>query len=369
MFTTQGSGSLPELIAAMPRRDGTHTATRLSKLVQTGRALRVRRGVYIRPQAWLEGKPWQRYRIAVAATALASDPIFCRETALLLHQVPLVRIPGTVRARTTRSGGSGHVAVPSLTGQLSTGQFLELYERQHHATAAPGVHRMRNTRTQLLHPPRLAGLSRTSMMEGLRDGSLPLHEVSLESNSAMGVKGPARYRVEPLELALVDTVGTMPFDEAVVALDWIKAQRSLDVEPWCEYFASGATQRRWQRAWEFASPHSESVGESRSRALMDELGFAAPGLQQTISTDRSTYRVDFCWNDDGVIGEFDGRVKYVDDAVLNGRDPREVLFEEKQREDALRRAGWIVVRWTWADLENPARFAALLQQAGVSLLR
>lgn len=44
--------------------------------------------------------------------------------------------------------------------------------------------------------------------------------------------------------------------------------------------------------------------------------------------------------------EFDGAVKYAD-------GDRRVLFDEKRREDALRRAGWVVVRLVWTDLSDP----------------
>lgn len=206
-------------------------------------------------------------------------------------------------------------------------------------------------------------------MEGVRDGSLPLHEVSLTPTAAMGVRGPERYRVEPLELALLDTASQMPFDEAVTVLDWAKAQGDLDLEPWLQYLVSGRMQRRWERAWEFSTGLSESPGESRSRALIEELGFARPTLQVVISTDRGTFRTDFCWERDRVLGEFDGRVKYYDDAALDGRDPKDVLFQEKQREDALRREGWTVVRWTWEDLNQPTRLAGYLKRAGVRLRR
>lgn len=55
-----------------------------------------------------------------------------------------------------------------------------------------------------------------------------------------------------------------------------------------------------------------------------------------------------------VLVEFDGAVKYAD---------ARALFEEKQREDALRRAGWVVVRVVWSDLGDPARLRRRLQQA------
>lgn len=367
MKTTPAAETFPELIVATRCPDGTHTATSLSKQVRTGRALRVRRGIYIRAQDWIEASPWQRYRFAVAATALDSDPVFCRETALLLHGVPLLGVPAAVLARTMRRGGSGRAAVPPLTGRLRPEEFRRLYTQKHNVTGEVGVHLLRNVPQRLLRPPQLAGVSRPEMMVGLRTGSLPLHEVSAEPGPRMGVRGPVRFRAEPLELALIDAASRMPFDQAVMALDWAKAKRSLDLDPWLKYLSNGRMQRRWQRAWEFATPLSESPGESRSRALIEELGFARPALQTSITTDRGRFRVDFCWPEDGVVGEFDGRVKYFDEATLNGRDPKEVLFQEKQREDALRREGWTVVRWSWADLNDTARLVSSLRRAGVRL--
>lgn len=358
-----------ELTAAAQSRDGSHTGTQLARQVRAGQALRVRRGVYVDPEQWIEAMPWHRYQIAVAATALATDPIFCRETALLLHQVPLVRTPRGVLARTTRMNGTGRVPAPSLTGPLGAEEFRRLYRQQHPTMSDFPANRLRSVPTQLLYPPLSGGLSRPAALEGVRQGSLPLHEVRIEPAHRLRVRGPGAYRVEPLELALIDTVSRMPFAEAVVALDWIKANREVHLQPWLRYLSSGTKRGRWERAWDFATPHSESPGESRSRALMDELGFVIPAQQSVIETDSGAFRVDFCWAEDRVIGEFDGRVKYFDEATLNGRDPKEVLYQEKHREDALRRAGWIVIRWTWAVLNAPAGFAAYLKNAGVSLLR
>jgi hypothetical protein len=41
-----------------------------------------------------------------------------------------------------------------------------------------------------------------------------------------------------------------------------------------------------------------------------------------------------------------------------------VVVREKAREDLVRRlTGWICVRITWADLNDPARIAAMVRQA------
>jgi len=72
--------------------------------------------------------------------------------------------------------------------------------------------------------------------------------------------------------------------------------------------------------------------------------------------------VDFGWPAAGVVGEFDGRVKY-SRLVGPGLTPGEVVFREKRREDALRAAGMAVVRWTWEELTNFDPIAARLRRA------
>jgi very-short-patch-repair endonuclease len=57
-----------------------------------------------------------------------------------------------------------------------------------------------------------------------------------------------------------------------------------------------------------------------------------------------------------VLVEFDGATKYA-------AGDRRALFAEKQREDALRRAGWVVVRLVWADLDHPERVRNRVLQA------
>lgn len=126
--------------------------------------------------------------------------------------------------------------------------------------------------------------------------------------------------------------------------------------------------RAARRAVAFADPRSESVGESRSRVVLAAAGLPAPELQYDVYTsDRFLGRADFAYPDLGVLGEFDGRVKY-GELRAPGQDPADVLFAEKQREDALRDAGWQVVRWTWADLGTPhairERFARAFRRAG-----
>lgn len=115
----------------------------------------------------------------------------------------------------------------------------------------------------------------------------------------------------------------------------------------------------------FVDGRSESAGESLSRVRMRELGLPDPEPQREIR-DRNGFvgRVDFWWEEFGVIGEFDGRAKYgLDDEPSAAADR---LWREKLREDALRAAtGGTVVRWTWVDAWAGLPMGNRLRRAGL----
>jgi hypothetical protein len=97
---------------------------------------------------------------------------------------------------------------------------------------------------------------------------------------------------------------------------------------------------------------SQSPGESRCRCLFRMMGLPRPELQWPVhDTNGDLIGVtDFAWPARNVYGEFDGKVKY-GRLLRPGQSPGDVVFEEKKREDAIRRAtGGHVVRWTWSDL-------------------
>ena len=121
------------------------------------------------------------------------------------------------------------------------------------------------------------------------------------------------------------------------------------------------------RTMYYADALSESGGESMARAAMIELGFALPQLQVSFPRplDRNrSFRVDFLWTRlDGskVIGEFDGKQKYEDEAMRNGRTPLRVLADEQHRESQLTLLGMPIVRFSYGDILNANRFASLLK--------
>lgn len=112
---------------------------------------------------------------------------------------------------------------------------------------------------------------------------------------------------------------------------------------------------------EFVDPRAESPLESWSRGHMIVQGIPPPDLQREVrGADGRLYRVDFLWEEYGVIGEADGLGKYGTDPV----SVRRALAEERARHQALEAAGWIVVRWTWDELaRDPASVIARIRAA------
>ena len=115
--------------------------------------------------------------------------------------------------------------------------------------------------------------------------------------------------------------------------------------------------RRLARLMELVDPASESVGESRLRILMVGLGFRPRSQVEIRDEDGGLIgRVDFLVGE-RVVVEFDGLVKY------ESAEGRAALAREKAREERLTEAGYVVVRFVWADLDHPQRVMMRLARA------
>lgn len=93
-----------------------------------------------------------------------------------------------------------------------------------------------------------------------------------------------------------------------------------------------------------ASPLSESPLESLVRLRLHDAGFPPPTLQAPVAVPgrRVPYRVDMLWEDQKLVLEVDGRVKYTGDE----------LWREKRREQGLRSTGLRIERVIRADVER-----------------
>lgn len=106
-----------------------------------------------------------------------------------------------------------------------------------------------------------------------------------------------------------------------------------------------------------------SAGESLSRVQMFRLGLPRPRLQVKHEDDLGLIgHVDFDW--DGVVGEFDGKMKYRVPPDADPSEAAEIVWREKKREDRLR-IGSQVARWTWEIALHRDRLGAVLAAKGV----
>ena len=102
---------------------------------------------------------------------------------------------------------------------------------------------------------------------------------------------------------------------------------------------------RAERSLTHLSALRETALESASWAYFVRHGLPLPRMQVVIVDDGGNViaRVDFLWEEFGLVGECDGRIKYSD---------RDALYSEKRREDAIRQRGLGMVRWGSPDLTN-----------------
>ena len=142
-----------------------------------------------------------------------------------------------------------------------------------------------------------------------------------------------------------------------------------DLRGFADSFAHRPGSRTARLALRLADPATESPGESIVRVKCYRFGIPRPVAQYVVraSDGREVGRCDYCWPQYRHLGEFDGKVKYA--ALLRpGEDPSDVVFREKQREDALRAAGYGMSRWTWADLDR-VRVATTMARLKEALAR
>jgi hypothetical protein len=168
-----------------------------------------------------------------------------------------------------------------------------------------------------------------------------------------------------LERTVLDIARRQSFTHAVVVLDHVLRFDLLRREGLAGALEALGRVRGYRQAAAaiaFADRRAESPGESISRVTAHLLGVPAPELQHEFETPRGRFRTDFWWPDAGVIGEFDGRLKY--------DDPR-ALWDEKNREDALRRLPEVrgFARWTMREAADARALAAVLSAAGLPLFR
>lgn len=148
---------------------------------------------------------------------------------------------------------------------------------------------------------------------------------------------------------VVDSLRTDLLDAALMVGDAALRTGMIQPEDLCAVLADckgwpGITQARWRAL--LLDGRRETPLESASVAMFVELGLPLPVPQyEVVSRGRLVGRSDFAWVAQRVLGEADGRSKYVDD-LPGSPPPEERIWSERLRQDGLQEARWEVVRWT-----------------------
>lgn len=293
-------------------------ARRLLGAAKTGTLHRLRYAKYVEAETWVTLDSGEKHRLkmhAVNASAKHCAPICSGESAAILWGLPVAALPEHVQ-----------INISPGSGQRSAG----LARRRIFPTIEPG-------------PWEIDGLAVTGKIQTAVE--LALRQQFPSALAAMD----RLLNIEPL--------AAEQFSHPVLAPQVIEAILKLP---------SKTKMRRALAVVDLAVAESGSVGESISRANMHLAGLPTPTLQKRFDdTDGLIGYTDFDWQEFGVAGELDGRVKYRNPEYLRGRDPSEVVIAEKEREDRLRALGLTVVRWTWETANDPRRLATKLRAAGV----
>jgi hypothetical protein len=296
-----------------------------------GELVCLRRGFYFPTDAWAATDVWERLKLFSAALSLSSARVvLCLDTAALLWGYPLLFPPREI-----------HVAVESRGQVRTVGARSLLWPRA--VLESPRSHVPRGFTVRRMLLPDRQGVRRA---DGIR----------LTTRTQTLVDCAARDQF-PVAVAMLDAA-LRSGGAGRIGLDALRAAaHELPQE------------RDRQRALEvldFANPLSESPGESMSRAHMHLLGFEAPLLQHPLSDRHGEFaRADYYWPSVNVVGEFDGRSKYLRAAATDSRPIEDIVIEEKNRENRIRRTGADVARWDWAEAKDPRRLEAILLAAGV----
>ena len=277
---------------------------------QRGRYERLRPGVLVRPDALDGMHPGEQHHVLVRASAhrLRATDVVSHQSACAVLGLPLI---GTAPPKV-------HLADPTTTHTRVTAWFV-----RHGAQGrAPAV---------------------------------------LVDQQATPTTTAAR--------TAIDVAATRSLLEALPVVDAVLSRRLADREALDAELTSLVFARtKAGIAVGMGSALSGSPAESVCRVRFRELGAPEPVQQHVFARAGSaTAIVDFWFPDQGVVVEVDGRAKYEDPVLLDGRSTADAHWREKRREDFIRSFPEVraVLRLSWADLMQPDRVRAALRRAGV----
>lgn len=189
------------------------------------------------------------------------------------------------------------------------------------------------------------------------------HQASLREDEISLASGLV---VTSVPRTVIDLARTSPLEWGVIAADAALHLRLCTRDDLLDALGDARGRRAVSRAGRvvaFADARAESPLESVSRLTLSRCDVPEPVLQHPITLrGRLVATSDFAWLGERVVGECDGAAKY-GELLPQGKSAQEVVMAEKRREDLIREAGWLVVRWDWRTAWDQRRLAERLRSA------
>lgn len=206
-------------------------------------------------------------------------------------------------------------------------------------------------------------LTRLDARGGRKEAGINQHRGVLEDGDVVEIDG--LLVTSPTRTAL-DITTISPPESCVVSIndllhrqrtsaDGLRARYDAGIVNWPNTLSTDLVLRR-------CDERCESPGESRFWWFCHVNGLPMPVPQHEVPDPRrrKPWRLDFAWPALKLWIEFDGKGKYGADAATAAA----AVLDEKYREDRIRElTGWVCLRVTWADLENPQRLLERIRRA------
>lgn len=286
--------ALPQPFLRDEAADAGVSRHQLDRQVRRGVLTRVHRGLYAVTDVWAPLEPWRRYPgVVECARRCRPDAVVSHVSAVQVHGLPL---PGRPPSR--------------------------------------AVLTVEDASTTFRHP-----------WVDLRRGAMPEGDVVDDVGS----------RVTTVPRTVVDCFRSLPLPDAVAIADAALRRGDCTAD---QLVAARRRQRRWpgvaaaDTGFRLVDPRRETWLESTSAVRLVSWGLPLGIPQVDVLTGAGNWlaRVDVAWPEVGVIGEADGRGKWLgDDALGLDGDPEQVrrrLLGSHERAEAIRSLGLGVVRWS-----------------------
>lgn len=177
----------------------------------------------------------------------------------------------------------------------------------------------------------------------------------------------------PAQTAL-DLARTLPFVKAVSAVDqaiWTGRRGGAlttidDIRTRLDDSRPRPGDARARRVLDFANPLAANVRESQSRVVVVQLGFPMPLVQVSRRLRSGRLAIsDLFFEREDHWCEIDGRGKYLSPEFGAARRPNEIVIDEKNRENEIRREVRGFSRWEAIEADSPRRIWDILTGDGM----